>query len=148
MQRMYSNAWLLMHPPSPIYHLWVWRWVLPRFGLLEKWTAWWTAVPARWWNVTCTRWNHCRSEREEEWHRVRLRTLQVCEEAAAKNVGVLIDAEETWIQDPVDALTILMMDTFNKTRPLFTIPFSCTATTGSSFLKRLLWSGEGKEILF
>ena len=29
---------------------------------------------------------------------------------------MLIDAEETWIQDPVDALTILMMDTFNKSR--------------------------------
>jgi proline dehydrogenase len=53
---------------------------------------------------------------KDEWHKVRLRTLQVCEEAAAKNVGVLIDAEETWIQDPVDALTILMMDTFNKTK--------------------------------
>lgn len=55
-------------------------------------------------------------EEKDEWHKVRLRTLQVCEEAAAKNVGVLIDAEETWIQDPVDALTILMMDTFNKTK--------------------------------
>lgn len=55
-------------------------------------------------------------EERDEWHKVRLRTLQVCEEAAAKNVGVLIDAEETWIQDPVDALTILMMDTFNKTK--------------------------------
>ena len=53
---------------------------------------------------------------KEEWHRVRLRMLQVCEEAAKKNIGVLIDAEETWIQDPVDALTILMMDTFNKNR--------------------------------
>ena len=53
---------------------------------------------------------------KEEWHRVRLRMLQICEEAAAKNVGVLIDAEETWIQNPVDALTILMMDTFNKTK--------------------------------
>jgi proline dehydrogenase len=52
----------------------------------------------------------------EEWHRVRLRMLQICEEAAEKNVGVLVDAEETWIQDPVDALTILMMDTFNKTK--------------------------------
>ena len=29
---------------------------------------------------------------------------------------MLVDAEETWIQDPVDALTILMMDTFNKGR--------------------------------
>jgi proline dehydrogenase len=53
---------------------------------------------------------------KEEWHRVRLRMLHICEEATAKNIGVLIDAEETWIQDPVDALTILMMDTFNKTK--------------------------------
>jgi len=55
-------------------------------------------------------------EEKEEFHRIRLRLLQVCEEADKRNVGVLIDAEETWIQDPVDALTILMMDTFNKKR--------------------------------
>jgi proline dehydrogenase len=53
---------------------------------------------------------------KEEWHRVRVRMLHICEEAAVKNIGVLVDAEETWIQDPVDALTILMMDTFNKTK--------------------------------
>ncbi len=51
---------------------------------------------------------------KEEWHRVRHRVMRVCETGAAKNVGVFIDAEETWIQDPVDALTIMMMDTFNK----------------------------------
>ncbi|HQW84702.1 MAG TPA: proline dehydrogenase family protein [Ferruginibacter sp.] len=51
---------------------------------------------------------------KEEWHRVRLRMQQLCEEGSKKNIGVLIDAEETWIQDPVDALTILMMDVFNK----------------------------------
>ncbi len=49
-----------------------------------------------------------------EWHNVRTRLLRICETAAHKNIGVLVDAEETWIQDPVDALTILMMDTFNK----------------------------------
>lgn len=53
---------------------------------------------------------------KEEWHRVRHRMMRICETAAAKNVGVMVDAEETWIQDPVDALTILMMDTFNKQR--------------------------------
>jgi len=42
--------------------------------------------------------------------------MRISEIAAQKKVGVLIDAEETWIQDPVDALTILMMDTFNKGR--------------------------------
>ena len=53
-------------------------------------------------------------QEKEEWHRVRLRMQQLCEEANKKNIGILIDAEETWIQDPVDALTILMMDVFNK----------------------------------
>ena len=51
---------------------------------------------------------------KEEWHGVKSRMLRLCETAHAKNVGVLVDAEETWIQDPVDALTISMMDTFNK----------------------------------
>jgi proline dehydrogenase len=52
----------------------------------------------------------------EEWHRVRRRMMHICETAAAKNIGVLVDAEETWIQDPVDALTLLVMDSFNKGR--------------------------------
>ena len=55
---------------------------------------------------------------KEEWHKVRLRTQQLCEAGDKKNIGVLIDAEETWIQDPVDALTILMMDVFNKKKPV------------------------------
>jgi proline dehydrogenase len=56
------------------------------------------------------------AEEKEEWHRVRHRMMRICETAAESNRGVLVDAEETWIQDPVDALTILMMDTFNKQR--------------------------------
>jgi proline dehydrogenase len=53
---------------------------------------------------------------KEEWHKVRVRMLRICEAAAKQNIGVLVDAEETWIQDPVDALTLLMMDTFNRTK--------------------------------
>jgi proline dehydrogenase len=51
---------------------------------------------------------------KEEWHRVRFRMMRICETAAKKNTGVLVDAEESWIQNPVDALTLLMMDTLNK----------------------------------
>jgi proline dehydrogenase len=51
---------------------------------------------------------------KEEWQRVNQRMLRICRTAATKKVGVLIDAEETWIQDPVDVLTILMMEQFNK----------------------------------
>ncbi len=49
-----------------------------------------------------------------EWDRVRERMYTICEAAAEKNVGVLIDAEESWIQDPVDRLTMEMMGIFNK----------------------------------
>jgi proline dehydrogenase len=56
------------------------------------------------------------ADEREEWNRARMRMLRICETAAAKKIGVFVDAEETWIQDPVDALTILMMDTFNKER--------------------------------
>ena len=52
----------------------------------------------------------------QEWKKVKDRLLNICDVAAAKKIGVLVDAEESWIQDPVDALTILMMDTFNKDR--------------------------------
>jgi proline dehydrogenase len=57
-------------------------------------------------------------DEKEEWHKVRRRMMYICETAAEKKVSVLVDAEETWIQDPVDALTILMMDAFNKEKAL------------------------------
>jgi proline dehydrogenase len=53
-------------------------------------------------------------EELNEWHKVYERTKRICEAAMRKGIGVLIDAEETWIQDPVDALVTLMMDTYNK----------------------------------
>jgi proline dehydrogenase len=49
-----------------------------------------------------------------EWESVRARMYSICELAAEKNIGVLIDAEESWIQDPVDRLCIEMMQHFNK----------------------------------
>lgn len=49
-----------------------------------------------------------------EWQRVVERIIRICEAAETKNVGVLIDAEESWIQDPVDALTMQMMERFNR----------------------------------
>ena len=54
------------------------------------------------------------AEESAEWERVRNRMQKICVQASAKNVGVLVDAEETWIQDPVDVLSIQMMQIFNK----------------------------------
>ena len=49
----------------------------------------------------------------EEWNRVIERMHKICSIASEKKVGVLIDAEETWIQDPVDALSMQMMEKYN-----------------------------------
>ncbi len=53
------------------------------------------------------------AEEEKEWQRVHERMKRICKTAADKKIGVLVDAEESWIQDPVDVLTILMMVQFN-----------------------------------
>ncbi|RZL11256.1 MAG: proline dehydrogenase, partial [Pedobacter sp.] len=49
-----------------------------------------------------------------EFERVKARCQKICAAAAAKNVPVMIDAEETWIQDTIDALALDMMRLFNK----------------------------------
>lgn len=53
---------------------------------------------------------------KEEWRDVSRRMQKICETAANLKIGVLVDAEETWIQGPVDVLTILMMERYNKGR--------------------------------
>jgi len=72
---------------------------------------------------------------KEEWHRVRVRMLRICECANEKKIGVLVDAEETWIQDPVDALTLLMMDSFNKTGKIVYNRLQLYRTDRLKFLK-------------
>ncbi|MBX9733750.1 MAG: proline dehydrogenase family protein [Chitinophagaceae bacterium] len=57
---------------------------------------------------------HDNEEENAEWDRVRDRMYSICEVAAEKGIGVLIDAEESWIQDPIDRLTMEVMEEFNK----------------------------------
>jgi proline dehydrogenase len=85
-----------------------------RFGLLEKLDAMMHEAEGTLMKRFLKSVDSLSAEEKEEWHRVRHRMMRICETAAEKKVGVFVDAEETWIQDPVDALTILMMDTFNK----------------------------------
>lgn len=56
------------------------------------------------------------ADEKEEWQRVVNRLIKICVAAERNNVGVLVDAEETWIQDPVDALTMQMMEKYNKSK--------------------------------
>ncbi|MEP7250804.1 MAG: proline dehydrogenase family protein [Ginsengibacter sp.] len=53
-------------------------------------------------------------DERSEWKRVELRLDKICGAARLSNTGVLIDAEESWIQNPVDALTMQMMKKYNS----------------------------------
>lgn len=61
---------------------------------------------------------HDNEEEEAEQDRIYDRMYRICEVASEKGIGVLVDAEESWIQDPVDRLTIEMMRIFNKEKPV------------------------------
>jgi len=52
----------------------------------------------------------------EEFNRVKARCEKICRTAYDNNVPVMIDAEETWIQDTVDDLALDMMLLFNKNK--------------------------------
>ncbi|GAB3330461.1 proline dehydrogenase family protein [Larkinella ripae] len=55
---------------------------------------------------------------QAEWARVVQRVTEICETAAKTGIGILIDAEESWIQNTIDALTMNVMLTFNKEKPI------------------------------
>ncbi|MBD0368868.1 MAG: proline dehydrogenase family protein, partial [Flavisolibacter sp.] len=55
-------------------------------------------------------------EELQEWYRVVDRMKDISITAQETGVGFLVDAEESWVQDPVDAVTMVMMDQFNKER--------------------------------
>jgi proline dehydrogenase len=55
---------------------------------------------------------------KNEWNRVVMRLERICKAASESDTGVLIDAEESWIQNPVDAVTMMMMQKFNIEKPV------------------------------
>lgn len=48
------------------------------------------------------------------WSKLKERMFAICDVAEENGVGILIDAEETWIQDPIDRLAMELMAIYNK----------------------------------
>ncbi|MFZ6009348.1 MAG: proline dehydrogenase family protein [Bacteroidota bacterium] len=53
---------------------------------------------------------------KEAFERVRSRVDKICAAAHQAKIPVLVDAEETWIQEPIDTLAYEMMARYNKER--------------------------------
>lgn len=73
-----------------------------RFGLLEKLDVKATLTDAE----------------QQEWQKVQDRVIAICEKAYSVSIPVMIDAEETWIQDTIDLLTLNMMRKYNNERAI------------------------------
>jgi proline dehydrogenase len=55
---------------------------------------------------------------QEEWNRVVVRFEKVCQSAFNNDVALLIDAEESWMQDAADELVEKMMVKYNKEKAI------------------------------
>lgn len=58
------------------------------------------------------------ADEEAEWDRVVARFDKVCKMGQEKNVEILIDAEESWMQNAADGIVELMMERYNKDIPI------------------------------
>ena len=56
------------------------------------------------------------SSQKEAWNKLVNRADVICDTANQCGVGIMIDAEETWIQDPIDYIAILMSRKYNKNK--------------------------------
>lgn len=57
-------------------------------------------------------------QEEQAFVRVQERVEKICARAYSYKIPVLIDAEETWIQDTIDGLSYRMMEKYNKERAI------------------------------
>jgi proline dehydrogenase len=72
-----------------------------------------------------------------EWGRVCSRMEKICFHATAKKIAVALDAEETWIQEPLDALCAIMMELCNKKSPFVYNTYQLYRTDRLEFLQAM-----------
>jgi proline dehydrogenase len=58
------------------------------------------------------------NEEQQEWNRVVARFEKVCQTAHEKDVALLIDGEESWMQDAADELVAKMMQKYNQEKAI------------------------------
>lgn len=58
------------------------------------------------------------AQQQKAWENLQARVDTICKKAHLHNVAVLIDAEETWIQAPIDALAYNMMQKYNRDKAI------------------------------
>ena len=84
-------------------------------------------------------------EESSAFARVRARVNTICSKAHAYGIPVLIDAEETWIQDPIDQLADEMMALYNKDKAIVYNTYQMYCTTSMENLLHDYQEGVTKQ---
>ena len=58
--------------------------------------------------------NVLNQDEKYQWDNLLKRVDKICEVAQDRRIGVMIDAEESWLQDPIDLVADLMMKKYNQ----------------------------------
>ncbi len=102
---------------------------IARFGLLERINGDYILTDAE----------------KQEYERVKARAEQICKRAAECNVSVMIDAEESWIQDSVDRLAEDLMARYNREKPVVIHTLQMYRIDKLFYLKKLTADAQEKK---
>ncbi|WP_031428615.1 proline dehydrogenase family protein [Flavimarina sp. Hel_I_48] len=82
---------------------------------------------------------------EKEWKRIRNRFDRVCAKADEADIYLLIDAEESWMQDAADMLVEEMMEKYNKERAVVSNTIQCYRWDRMDYVKVLHQEAQKKN---
>lgn len=86
-------------------------------------------------------------EEEKSWNAIRNRFEKVCQSAYDKDVTVMIDAEESWMQDAADNLADEMMKKFNKEKCIVCNTLQMYRHDRLNYLKKIFEKAEKENYL-
>jgi proline dehydrogenase len=72
---------------------------------------------------------------EDAYQKIRDRVDRICHRASETGIPVMIDAEETWIQNPIDQITYEMMARYNQSKALVYTTVQMYRTDSLTILK-------------
>jgi len=72
---------------------------------------------------------------ENEWQRVKERVARLCSEAERKQVRLMVDAEESWVQEAIDRLMLEKMEMYNQKTPIVFLTIQLYRKDGFERLK-------------
>lgn len=87
------------------------------------------------------------TEEQAEYQRIYGRIDQICQAATLNHIMVLVDAEESWIQKPVDELTDAMMERYNQQKVIVFNTFQLYRHDRLVFLKQSIDIAKAKGYL-